>query len=245
MVDPRFDWGVTRVTPKQFEKQILFLIERGYSVQTLTEYLRSGLPKPSEKRVCLTFDDAYAGIYTWAFPIMARYGLPGTLFVISGYCGGLNTWDVNIGWLRFRHLTWDQIKTLSNAGWEIGSHTVSHRDLTRLSPAELEFEINKSKQIIEQRISRKVSTFSYPFGKINSKVANEVKSAGYEFAVTMHMNTAKLPIDFSIPRLGIYLFDTMFSFRHKVSGKANGIHRATQRLISLCSTGSVIFKESL
>ena len=57
MVDPHFDWGITRVTPKQFERQITFLVERGYILQTLTEYLRCGFPDPSEKRICITFDE--------------------------------------------------------------------------------------------------------------------------------------------------------------------------------------------
>ena len=242
MVDPRFDLGVTRVTPKQFEKQIAFLVERGYTMQTLSEYLSSGFPAASEKRVCLTFDDAYESVYTYAFPIMARYELPGTVFIISDYVGQYNTWDVNIGWLHFPHLDWQQIRSLAEAGWEIGSHTVSHRDLTRLPASELLSELDVSKKLLERRVGGKIRCLSYPFGKVNLKVAKAAEQAGYQAAVIMNMKNKLIPEKLCVSRLGVYLFDTMISFRQKVFGQAKWIHKAAQRFIGACSTGSIIVK---
>jgi len=243
MIDHRFDWGVTRVTPSQFEKQILFLIKHGYTTQTLTDYLQSGFPVPAEKRVCITFDDAYESIYHNAFPIMAKYNIPGTVFVITGYVGELNTWDVNLGGLCFPHLNWEQIRSLSNAGWEIASHTHVHRDLTRLSKNELINELVNSKSIIEKKVGKKVCHLAYPFSKVSLRVATEVVQAGYKAAVTMTSRNENIPASFRVTRFGVYLFDNLTTLNQKITGRAKWMHQVAQRCISMCSTGSIIVKE--
>ena len=176
---------------------------------------------------------------------MAEFGVRGTLFIISGYVGKNNSWDVNLGWKYFKHLDWRQINLLINAGWEIGSHTVSHRDLTLLTPSELKIELELSKSIIEKKSNQKINIISYPFGKVNANVTKAVQSADYHYGVKMDMNHKNLAPQYCIPRIGVYLFDSIWTFKQKVDEQNQWFHKIIQRAINFCSTGSIIVKEKL
>ena len=73
MVEPRFDLAITRVTPPQFARQIRTLLQAGYAIMPLRTYLQS--VDSQEKRVALTFDDAYASVYKHAWPVLAAHRL--------------------------------------------------------------------------------------------------------------------------------------------------------------------------
>jgi len=69
------------------------------------------------------------------------------------------------------------------AEWnEIGSHSVAHRDLTRLSLSEVWIEVKKSKDTLEKILDKQVKSFAYPFGKYNGRIIEVVKSCGYSNA---------------------------------------------------------------
>ncbi|MFA5164092.1 MAG: polysaccharide deacetylase family protein [Candidatus Omnitrophota bacterium] len=79
-------------------------------------------------------------------------------------------------------MTWEQVKELSDAGMEIGSHAVTHRSLARIPFAEAEFEVNASKAEIEKRTGRRCAHFAFPFGSArdyNAGLIECVKKAGY------------------------------------------------------------------
>lgn len=81
-------------------------------------------------------------------------------------------------------MDWNDVRTLSSLGFTIGSHGVTHTKLTECSPEELNNEIINSKEIIQKEISKPVLLFSYPHGRLNTKVVASIKKAGYRFAVT-------------------------------------------------------------
>ena len=84
-------------------------------------------------------------------------------------------------------LNWEEVKAMSRAGIEFGSHTMSHPVLSKVEDKhELEYEIRQSKKIIEEKIEKEVIVFSYPIGggdSFSSDIKKEVKDAGYSFAV--------------------------------------------------------------
>ena len=82
MVDPRFDWGITRVMPKQFRRQIEFALERGFTFQTISEYLSH--KNDHSKRIAITFDDGYKSVFTKAFPFLKENNIPATVFLTTG-----------------------------------------------------------------------------------------------------------------------------------------------------------------
>ncbi len=241
MVDPRFDWGATRVTPGQFEKQIQYALKRGFSFYTLSDYIEKNRFN-DEKALVITFDDGYKSIIQYAFPILQKYNIRATVFIIAGYIGQYNTWDVNIGWLRFEHLNWPDIAMLDEAGWEVGSHTLNHHDLTLLSSNDLADELLLSKMILETKLRKKIASISFPFGNANQTTIRLCQQTGYRFAVVMGNRIPGVPYQFTLDRLGVYLFDSQLSFGHKISGRHLKLYRFIQRILDLCSNGSVIVK---
>lgn len=241
MVEPRFDLAITRVTPSQFAGQIHSLLQAGYAIETLRDYLQPGLSR--ERRVALTFDDAYASVYQHAWPLLAAHQLRATLFVPAAYIGKMDDWDVNLGGFTFPHMTGDQICELAAAGWEIGSHTLHHQDLTRLEAAERLEEVADSKRLLEALTGTTVDAISYPFGNTNVEVVACCQAAGYRTGVVMGRFDKELEVNFVLPRLGVYLYDLPLFFEKKVFGKHEKLFNFIQRGIDFCSDGTVLVKQ--
>lgn len=240
MVDSRFDWGITRVTPGQFRRQVELALKRGFTFHTITDYLA----QPDEtKRLALTFDDGYESVYHNAFPILKRHGLCATLFISPAYIGQMNKWDVNIGWLRFRHLDWHQIREMAEAGWEIGSHGMTHRDLTRLDDSELDAELAHSRKIIQRRTGQAVHYLSYPFGNADPRVIRICMEHGYRGGLVMARRIRKVPEAFTVPRIGVYLTDPLKIFEQKLFTRNQSLYRFLQSCLDICSDGTVLVKQ--
>jgi peptidoglycan/xylan/chitin deacetylase (PgdA/CDA1 family) len=162
------DEQVYYVSPDVFDQQMNLLYQWGYktiSTELLARAIKEGAELPS-KPVILTFDDGSDTTYTTALPIMQRYGFTGVCYVVYNYVG------------LTHYMTADQIRALHTAGWEIGSHSLSHRDLT-IHVERQESEIVQSRQRLESMLGVPVLSFAYPFGAYNSDSLNNVHSAGY------------------------------------------------------------------
>ncbi|MBN2355981.1 polysaccharide deacetylase family protein [candidate division KSB1 bacterium] len=241
MVEPRFDVSVTRVTPKQFGRQIETALQLGYRFRTLAQALTH--PYKDEKTIVLTFDDGYASVYQHAFPILRACTIPATIFIIVDYIGKLDTWDVNFGNICFPHLSWREIEALAAAGWEIGSHGLTHRDLTRLNREEQYEELYRSKANLEQTLTLTIDSISYPFGRVNPSISHLCREIGYRRGVVMGRRCRDVDVDFCLGRQGIYLFDGIRLFRQKIVAKNIKMLNFMQRCIDYCSMGTVIVKQ--
>ncbi len=111
--------------------------------------------------ITLTFDDGYEEHITVAFPILKKHNVTATEYVIAGLIGGYfeNT----------KLMTTDDIKILEDAGWEIGSHSMTHPFLTTLNDSQLTWELEESKNILQSN-KFKVNSFSVPYGDYNDRV---------------------------------------------------------------------------
>jgi len=109
-----------------------------------------------------------------------------------------------------RMLTWQQINGMVESVVEIGSHTVTHPILSKLTPEQLHYELAESKQCIESHIGKSISSIAYPNGgrnDFNQDVINEAKNTGYLLGFTYIAANNYLPLDnpFEIDRLHIEL----------------------------------------
>jgi len=157
------------VTPEKFEEQIKLLRDWEYTsitTQMLVEAITHGYPLPP-RPVILTFDDGNLDNYNSAFPIMQKYGFTGVLYIVEGFVGAGG------------YMNAEQIVEMYNAGWEIGSHSVTHRDLNSLDPASQRYEIVESRERLQAKLGVPVMTFAYPFGVNSGGVVDYVKFAGY------------------------------------------------------------------
>ncbi len=156
------------VSPSDFDGQIKYLKDNGYEIVNLNKILIDD----GKKKAVITFDDGYKDALDNAFPVLQKYNATGTIFIIPNKVG------------TDGYLNWDEIRTLKNAGWEIGSHTVNHPNLTQLSTNEANKEITESKTIIEKEMGSMVESFCYPAGRYSEEIVNQTKNAGYKYATT-------------------------------------------------------------
>ena len=144
------------------------LYQWGYqtiSVELLARAINQGAELPS-KPIILTFDDGSDTVYAAAQPIMQRYGFTGVAYIVY-YTIGLT-----------HYMNVDQIRALHAAGWEIGSHSLSHKDLT-IPPYRQEDEVVQSRRMLETRLGMPILSFAYPFGAYDEDSVNYVHFADY------------------------------------------------------------------
>lgn len=160
------------VSPKDFEEQIRTLRNSGFQFLLASEIedaVKFGTPLP-EKGVAVTLDDGYEDNFRVALPILRKYGIPATVFVVTGSIG------------KPARLSWAQILAMKANGLGFGSHTVHHYDLTSLTDTVLDHELRNSKQVLEFRLQKAVQNLAYPSGRYDDRVKNRAKAAGYTAA---------------------------------------------------------------
>lgn len=210
------DTSLISISPKRFSQQIEWLFQQGYKalgLSFLVDHLRIGKKIP-ENSIFLTFDDGYAGLYEYVFPLLLRYGFSSTIFLVSKYCGQNNDWPGQLSNIpKMRLLSWDQIQEMDEKGIEFGSHTASHPKLDELSSHEMEEEIRSSKEFIEERLGHEITTFAYPYGRFNEKVKNIVKReySGACSTTIGFVNSSSDP--FELQRVDINLIKDLWMFR--------------------------------
>lgn len=177
--------SVVSTVPEVFRRQIETLASAEVAVVPLEEILR--LPA-NVSAVALTFDDGFENFGTTAWPVLRDHDLPCTLFVVAGRAGETNSWPhyVPEGIPEMPLLDWEAIGRLSEEGVTLGSHTLSHANLSSLSDGQLEAEVRGSAELITERTGTSPSTFAYPYGRRSSR-ATEAVRAVYEFACTADM----------------------------------------------------------
>lgn len=175
------------------------------------------------RNVTLTFDDGFESFYEVAFPIAAKSGIKTILFITTGFIGQ----KVSFNYL-FRNkqilkpLSWSQVKEISDAGIEIGSHAVTHATLSEIDEKSAEREIADSKKIIEDHIGKPVKCFAYPTGSrhtVTPRLKELIQKSGYTEAYTniMGFNNSESDV-YALRRMRIYNTDTMPRFKMKVKG---------------------------
>ncbi len=252
LVDRRFDFGITWVTPRQFERQMAWLAEAGYHTLSLTDCLQTEVSFPP-KAVVLTFDDGYRALRKHVLPVLQRFGFVATVFPVVEFVGRQNRWDYNLLWRRMWHLDWNELRELSAAGWEIGSHSMRHAYLPALAPEALREDLLRSREILEQNLQIPIRHLSFPFGRGNERVLECARQCGYDSVATLGQEFSFNKKDFALgdkqaelrifSRRGIYLHDTLRSFQRRVEASHDSQReRMRQRAISVFSYGTVLVK---
>lgn len=202
------------VTPDDFRAQMDWLAAEDWHPITLTA-LRGywdGNPLPS-KPIVLTFDDGYLDFYTTVFPILREHHFPAVAYIVAGF---LERPD--------RYVTAPQIQELDRAGIEIGSHTVSHPNLTKLSADQLRHEAMDSKVALERVLGHQVLDFAYPIGAFDGRVVQVVAEQGYQSATTTVEGASRASADrFTWPRTRVHGGESLEVFAKSLVRHEDGV----------------------
>jgi peptidoglycan/xylan/chitin deacetylase (PgdA/CDA1 family) len=127
--------------------------------------------------VAITFDDGYRDTLTVALPMLLEFRFMAVCYLVAGRVGGFSDWTDPAPLMD-----WPEAKAWLAAGMELGSHSLTHRDLTVLDAAELRHEIEDSRTLLEGRLGCVAPTFAYPFNRLGARELEAVRAAGYESA---------------------------------------------------------------
>jgi peptidoglycan/xylan/chitin deacetylase (PgdA/CDA1 family) len=169
---------------------------RCVSLSELSILLQSGqlLRRPL---AVITFDDGYRDNLIEAMPALVDAGVPATFFVATGFIGTARSFEHDLrrdGRSEYPKLTWDDLRSMQQAGFEIGSHTIEHSDLGTADAATVEHEVRGSLESLDRELGARPRAFAFPWGKpwnISQSAVEQVKGAGYYAALSAFGGTCR------------------------------------------------------
>lgn len=200
------------VTPGAFAAQMDWLSERGFrvlSIDEVAEVVSGDRPAP-DRAVAITFDDGREGVLRHAAPVLARHGFPATMYAVTTWLDGADVPEAD----RYSaFLDWGGLAELQGAGFTVGSHTCSHRNLKKIPEADLEGEIAGSRARLEDGLGCAVVHFSFPKGRATPPAHRVVRAAGYRTAVlTGQRSNGRLARPLRLHRLRVDGHDDLAAF---------------------------------
>jgi peptidoglycan/xylan/chitin deacetylase (PgdA/CDA1 family) len=154
----------------------------------------------------LTFDDGFAGLHEHALPVLSRYGLPATVFLVAQT---LTEAGQRVDWVDtppdypLETLTLEQVQAMQAAGVTFASHSWSHTDLTRLSFQDCVRDLRDSRELLESLLGHPVPHLAYPRGRHDAGVRAAAREAGYTHAFALPEGPEQVDA-YAVPRVGIY-----------------------------------------
>ena len=178
--------------------QVAALLQTGYRPVTMGRLVSalSGRGEPPPNCLVLTFDDGLASQITNGLPVLLRFAVPATFFVMpGGFQDGVH-----------HYMNGDDFRTLRDAGFELGAHTLKHAhlpNLLKLNPGAFQAEVVDSKTMLERELGRPVDLFAYPNGAFDAPTVQEIHKAGYLAAASTRPGTWQRPDElYMLHRIG-------------------------------------------
>ena len=212
---------------------------RVMSLPELINNMVDGVSAPPGS-VAVTFDDGYSEIGGFVAETLERFGIPATFFIVTGYV------DREFAQEKGPYVSWNDLRSMLNAGFSIGSHSVSHSSMNSLNPEELRLELNHSRERILDELGRPPCGFSYPYGTLrdfSESTGVAVRKAKYPWAVTAIHGVNPLGSDpYKLKRINMTAGDGQRTLRLIMDGCLDAwelIDRFAYRLQRANYTGNV------
>ncbi|MER3395935.1 MAG: hypothetical protein C4318_00490 [Acidimicrobiia bacterium] len=201
------------VSPRAFKRQVQNMVRWGFTLVSLRELDALKARGVKGRIAAITFDDGFEDNYTQAFPVLTAYEASATFFVPSSLVGEPG------------RMNEAQLRDLTASGFEIGSHSKTHRELPHLDDEELYEEIAGSKKELEDIVGSSVESFAYPRGKYDFRCRTIVESSGYLRAVVTPRGPGHYEGPYTMERVGIYRHTGSTAFALKLLGVYSQLKR--------------------
>ena len=175
-------YPTTNIKIAQFKKHLAEIATGHYNVMRLRDIIvafRLGKALP-DRTIALTIDDAFLSIHQQAWPLLAKAGLPFTLFVATDA----------IDAKRPTMMSWSQLKTFKEAGVTIANHTSGHTHLPDLTQKQLDSELANANKRFEEELGFVPDLLAYPYGEFGQREQEAAKKAGFIAAFGQHSGVA-------------------------------------------------------
>jgi peptidoglycan/xylan/chitin deacetylase (PgdA/CDA1 family) len=204
--------------PEIFDKHMKLLVNNGYTTIDLSHLINSSmdLTECKKKYVILTFDDGFENFYSYAYPILQKYGLTATVFIITSKVGK--------EFKGRRCMNWQQIRELRKLKITFGSHTVTHPELYSLTDSEIEAELSVSKTTLESNLGCNIEHFAYPYAFPENdqdyvcQIEDMLHEIGYRSCLTTIIGRADIMGGYLFKRLPMNSTDDPKIFMAKLNG---------------------------
>lgn len=164
------------INPYVLEAELRALVSSGYKTVFVREVpqIISGTIPYTKKNIVLTFDDGYSDFYTTVLPLLRKYNVKATVYVINHYIG------------RTGFLSQRQLEEIRDSGLvEIGAHTLDHAYLKDMDDKSAYQQMKMSKADLEKRLGISVQTVAYPYGAFSARTLPLTRKAGFTAAVSV------------------------------------------------------------
>jgi peptidoglycan/xylan/chitin deacetylase (PgdA/CDA1 family) len=197
------------IEPNQLAKHVQYFYRRGVQFVQARD-LAGVLPA---KSVCLTFDDAYLSALFDGVRVLRAYKATATFFAVPSLVGASSVWDKELA----RPLaSWDVLVDAQKAGFEIGNHTNTHADLSKL---DLPSQIAEIEAADDALIAHGISpgSFCYPYGRLNAESVRACQEAQYPVGLALGKRLAQETDDrHALPRIVLAYSDSVAKLIYKM-----------------------------
>ena len=182
------------VSPEQFENDLKYIKELGYTTISVDELIKfsEGKFNMPEKAIMITFDDGYLSFYEYAYPLLQKYNMKAVLSIIGRYTDLYSECDDHN--VNYAHVTWDNISEMSKSGLvEIENHTydmhiLNERKGCTIKSGESEdcykTTLSSDLTIVQEKIKNATGktplAFTYPFGRMCKQSYDIIKGMGFK-----------------------------------------------------------------
>ncbi len=200
----------TAIYYKDFIKQIKFLTSLNYKSFNLKDINKDNY----KKKIIITFDDGYENISKIALDILNQFDQKATCFIVLNKIDNYSNWEENHKKINsIKLMNSFQIKEWIENGYEIGSHTLDHKDLTKLTYENKKDQIIKSFSKLNEDYGIKSESFSYPYGKYDQECIDILKEyCSYAVTTKKSLYNKKKNSNYEIPRVSISPKNSIFKF---------------------------------
>jgi peptidoglycan/xylan/chitin deacetylase (PgdA/CDA1 family) len=209
------------VSKEQFEQQLEMVSQRGFKGANVSQSLVVlSSADSAQPTVCFTFDDGCASDLEVAAPLLAKKGFNATFYVTVDHLG------------KDGYLTKAELRELGDLGFEIGSHSMTHRHLSDLDEQQIRNELLNSKDALEEIVGKPIDHFSCPGGRVNTAVTKAALDAGYKTVATSRLGTNSSQSNrFALARVAVKRDMNLKTFARICNGKGQFLLKSEDSIL--------------